>query len=53
MIDLRCLDAHAHLGNLMFDGFPEKAIIHYNIGMKIGELSLPEDFNGVASVVTY
>lgn len=47
IIDLRCLDAHAHLGNLMFDSWPEKAIVHYNIGMKIGELSLPEDFNGV------
>ena len=31
----------------MFDSWPEKAIIHYNIGMKIGHLSLPEDFNGV------
>ena len=24
--DLRCLDAHAHLGNLCFDHAPEKAI---------------------------
>ena len=47
IMDLRCLDAHAHLGNLMFDSFPEKAITHYKIGMKIGELSLPKDFNGV------
>ena len=31
----------------MFDSWPEKAIIHYNIGMKRGHLSLPEDFNGV------
>jgi hypothetical protein len=45
--DLRCLDAHAHLGNLYFDSWPEKAITYYNIGIKIGQLSLPESFNGV------
>ncbi|MDD1707361.1 MAG: hypothetical protein LUO81_04095, partial [Methanoregulaceae archaeon] len=27
--DLRCLDAHAHLGNFAFDHSPEKAIRHY------------------------
>lgn len=47
IMDLRCLDAHAHLGNFMFDSRPEKALIYYNIGMKIGELSLPKDFTGV------
>jgi hypothetical protein len=26
--DLRCLDAHAHLGNLVFDHAPEEAIRH-------------------------
>ena len=26
---------------------PEKAITYYNVGMKIGELSLHEGFNGV------
>ena len=46
-MDLRCLDVHAHLGNFIFDSLPEKAILHYNVGMKIGELSLPKDFNGV------
>ncbi len=45
--DLRCLDAHAHLGNFLFDSRPEKALLHYEVGMKIGELSLPENFNGV------
>ena len=30
--DLRCLDAHAHLGNLAFDHEPEKAIRHYEVG---------------------
>lgn len=47
IMDLRYLDAHAHLGNFVFDSWPEKAILHYNVGMKIGELSLPEDFNEV------
>jgi hypothetical protein len=45
--DLRCLDAHAHLGNFTFDHFPEKAIRHYEAGFRIGELSLGEGFNGV------
>jgi hypothetical protein len=45
--DLRCLDAHAHLGNFVFDHFPEKAIRHYEAGVRIGELSLGEGFNGV------
>lgn len=45
--DLRCLDAHAHLGNLVFDRQPEIAIRHYDIGRQIGELSLGPDFNGV------
>ena len=42
--DLRCLDAHAHLGNLRFDTFPEAALRHYQIGKSIGELSLPPGF---------
>ena len=45
--DLRCLDAHAHLGNFAFDHSPEKAIRHYEVGVRIGELSLGEGFNGV------
>jgi tetratricopeptide (TPR) repeat protein len=45
--DLRCIDAHAHLGNLEFDSSPERALVHYEIGTRIGELSLPRDFNGV------
>ncbi len=45
--DLRCLDAHAHLGNLEFDGSPRRALVHYEIGMRIGELSLPADFDGL------
>jgi len=45
--DLRCLDAHAHLGNLVFDHEPEKAIRHYEVGVRIGELSLGENFEGL------
>jgi tetratricopeptide (TPR) repeat protein len=44
--DLRCLDAHAHLGNFTFDNHPEKAIRHYEVGLRIGELSLPAGFDG-------
>jgi len=45
--DLRCLDAHAHLGNLIFDNRPETAIRHYEVGLRIGELSLGNDFDGL------
>ncbi|MBN2496153.1 MAG: tetratricopeptide repeat protein [Deltaproteobacteria bacterium] len=45
--DLRCLDAHAHLGNLVFDRSPERAILHYEMGVRIGELSLPSGFDGL------
>jgi hypothetical protein len=45
--DLRCLDAHAHLGNFLFDSMPEFAIRHYQVGLRIGELSLGDHFDGV------
>ncbi len=45
--DLRCLDAHAHLGNFAFDHDPEKAGRHYEMGAHIGELSLSDDFDGL------
>ena len=45
--DLRCLDAHSHLGHLVFDYYPKKAIEHYETGLRIGELSLGDDFTGV------
>ncbi len=45
--DLRCLDAHAHLGNLEFAHWPDKALRHYEAGMRIGELSLGAEFDGV------
>ncbi len=45
--DLRWLDAHAHLGNLVFDSSPKDAIRHYEVGLRIGELSLGDGFDGV------
>ncbi len=45
--DLRCLDAHAHLGNLFFQARPDWALHHYEVGVRIGELSLGPDFDGV------
>jgi tetratricopeptide (TPR) repeat protein len=45
--DLRCLDAHAHLGNLAFDHDAKNAIRHYEVGLRIGELSLGDDFGGL------
>ena len=45
--DLRCLDAHAHLGNLVFDHFPNDAIRHYAAGLGIGEMSLGVGFDGL------
>jgi len=45
--DLRCLDAHCHLGNLVFDSRPQDGLRNYEIGMRIGELSLGENFNDV------
>jgi len=52
--DLRCLDAHAHLGHLAFRSKREPharcARRHYQAGVAIGELSLPApvlDFQGL------
>ena len=45
--DLRCLDAHAHLGNFEFERRPTQALRHYAVGVGIGALMLGEDFDGV------
>ena len=45
--DLRCLDAHAHLGNMLFSTSPHWALSQYEVGVRIGELSLGDDFDGV------
>jgi hypothetical protein len=45
--DLRCLDAHAHLGSLAFDSWVKVAIRHFEVGARIGELSLGKEFVGL------
>jgi len=45
--DLRCLDAHAHLGNLAFPRDPDMAVRSYDMGVRIGEISLGTDFDGL------
>ena len=45
--DLRCLDAHAHLGNLVFEHRPQDALRHYAVGVRLGELALGPDFDGL------
>jgi hypothetical protein len=45
--DLRCLDAHSHLGQLVFDHRPDDAVRHYEVGFRVGELSLGNNFTGV------
>jgi hypothetical protein len=45
--DLRVIDAHAGLGNMVFDRSPKLALVHYEIGMRIGELSMPPGFDGL------
>jgi len=47
--DLRCLDAHAHLGNFEFDHRPAQALRHYEVGMNIGVFSLGKKFHDVLS----
>ncbi|MGH2945235.1 MAG: hypothetical protein ACRDPC_03045 [Solirubrobacteraceae bacterium] len=45
--DLRCLDAHAHLGSLAYDYSAALAMAHFETGVAIGERSLPAGFGGV------
>ena len=45
--DLRCLDAHASLGNAEFDHRTKQALRHYQVGVGIGALALGLDFTGV------
>lgn len=47
MADIRCLDAHAHLGLFAFDEDVNQAKRHYEVGVRIGDLSLGDDFEGV------
>ena len=45
--DPRCVDAHVHLGNLLFDTNPKRALAHYQTGAAIGEQALPLGYGGV------
>jgi hypothetical protein len=45
--DLRCLDAHAHLGKHCFRSLARDIIRHYEVGLRIGELSFGESFDGL------
>lgn len=45
--DVRCLDAHAHLGNMAFDKQARTALEHFQRGVFIGDLSLGQKFEGV------
>ncbi len=45
-LDLRCLDAHALLGERAFRHMPLLALHHYALGAKIGSLSIGDDFDG-------
>jgi tetratricopeptide (TPR) repeat protein len=48
--DIACLDAHAHLGNFAStDGDWQRAKRHWEIGVRLGEWSLGENFDGVLS----
>lgn len=50
-VDLRCIDAHAHLGNWHFDSkydeSVKRAMQHYETGKRIAELSLGNNFQDV------
>ncbi len=37
-INVRCIYAHVHLGNLHFEHWPKQAIVHHELAVAIGEL---------------
>lgn len=45
--DVRCLDAHAHLGSFAYDYSAALALPHFETGVAIGERSLPAGFGGL------
>ena len=45
--DLRCLDARAHLGSMCFDQEVHRAFQHFELGVRIGQLSVGESFVGL------
>jgi hypothetical protein len=44
-----CTLARWHLGNHAFERWPQRAFLHYEVGMRIAELSLPPGFDGLLS----
>ncbi len=46
-VDLRCLDAHALLGERHLSSWFALALHHFELGVAIGSLTVGEDFNGV------
>jgi hypothetical protein len=46
-VDLRCLDAHAHLGNFVLARNPAQALLHYGVGVGIGDQALGPGFTGM------
>jgi hypothetical protein len=44
---VRCLDAHALLGNMLFDKYTQRALAHYKFGVEIGRRAIGEKFDGV------
>jgi len=51
LVDLRCIDAHAHLGNWALDSDftpdVERGLAHYEVGIGIVEQTLGESFEGL------
>ena len=45
--DLRCLDAHAHLGQMVFEFDPREALRYFAVGVEIGNMSLGPEFKGL------
>ncbi|MDB3935689.1 hypothetical protein N9383_03090, partial [Granulosicoccus sp.] len=45
--DLRCLDAYAHLGSMCFDREVHRALQHFELGMRIGQLGINDSFDGL------
>jgi hypothetical protein len=46
-IDLRCLDAHALLGERNLAHWPPLSLHHFELGVAIGSLTVRDDFDGV------
>lgn len=44
--DLRCIDAHAHLGLFVLDHDPQYALRHLEIAVALGDLTVGPEFSG-------